>query len=64
MDDLISIAVAGRAASRKLALLTPADKNAALSAIAGALLAHSTDILTWTPPGRLAWPRRCRTGCA
>jgi glutamate-5-semialdehyde dehydrogenase len=45
MDDLISIAVAGRAASRKLALLSPAAKNAALAAIAGALLAHSADIV-------------------
>ena len=45
MDELISIAVAARTASRRLALLTPTEKNTALAAIAGALLAHSTDIL-------------------
>lgn len=45
MDELITIATAARASARKLNLASSEEKNAALAAIAHALLAHEDSIL-------------------
>ena len=45
MDELMTKATAAKAAARKLGQATTEQKNAALAAIAAALLAHKSDIL-------------------
>ena len=49
MTDLIQMGQAARAASRQLAVLSTARKNAALLAIADALEAQAATVLAQTP---------------